>query len=86
MKSAAKDKVYKSPIKKLARYFEKSRDQWKTKYGKAKKTIVYLNNRVRSLEKSRDNWKSQAQEAKEKLKTYEAQNSQKKQTSQKTSE
>ena len=85
MKSATKDTVYKSPIKKLARFFEKSRDQWKAKYSEAKITIVYLKNRVRSLEKSRDHWKKQAQEATEKLKVYEEQ-TQKKQTFQKTLE
>ncbi len=84
MKSATKDKVYKSPIKKLARFFEKSRDQWKATYSEAKTTIVYLRNRVHSLEKSRDHWKRQAQEATEKLKVYEAQ-TQKKRTFQKTS-
>jgi gas vesicle protein len=73
MKSASKDKVYKSPVKKLARFFEKSRDQWKAKYSEAKTTIVYLRNRVQSLEKSRDHWKRQAQEATEKLKGYEEQ-------------
>jgi hypothetical protein len=85
MKSATKDKVYKSPVKKLARFFEKSRDQWKAKYCEAKTTIVYLRNRANSLEKSRDHWKRQAQEAREKLKDYEEQ-TEKKQTFQKTLE
>lgn len=85
MKSATKDKVYKSPVKKLVRFFEKSRDQWKAKYGEAKTTIIYLRNRVHFLEKSRDQWKRQAQEATEKLKVYEEQ-TQKKQTLQKTLE
>jgi hypothetical protein len=31
MKSATKDREYKSPVRKLARFFEKSRDQWKAK-------------------------------------------------------
>ena len=85
MKRATKDKVYKSPIKKLARFFERSRDQWKAKYREAKKTVIYLRNRVRSLEKSRDHWKKQAQEATEKLKVYEEE-TQKKQNFQKTLE
>ena len=85
MKRATKDKEYKSPVKKLARFFEKSRDQWKSKYSEAKTTIVYLRNRVRSLEKSRDQWRRQAQEAREKLKAYEEQ-TQKKQRLQKTLE
>ena len=72
MKSATKDKVYKSPVRKLARFFEKSRDQWKTKCRKAKKTIKYLKNRVRFLEESRDRWKSRAQELEARVEQMEA--------------
>ncbi len=53
MKSATKDKVYKSPVRKLARFFEKSRDQWKAKCREAKATIKLLKNRIRFLEESR---------------------------------
>jgi len=62
MKSATKDKVYKSPVRKLARFFEKSRDLWKAKCREAKKAIKYLKNRVRFLEESRDRWKKRARE------------------------
>lgn len=62
MKSATKDKVYKSPVRKLARFFEKSRDLWKAKYCAAKKTIKYLKNRVCFLEGSRDYWKRRTRE------------------------
>lgn len=62
MKSATKDKVYKSPVRKLARFFEKSRDLWKAKYREAKKAIKYLKNRVRFLEESRERWKKRARE------------------------
>jgi len=62
MKSATKDKVYKSPVRKLARCFEKSRDQWKAKCRVAKATIKRLQSRVRFLEESRDRWKSRAKE------------------------
>ncbi len=61
MKSATKDRSYKSPVRKLARFFEKSRDQWKAKCREAKRSIKYLKNRVRFLEESRDGWKSRAQ-------------------------
>ena len=67
MKSATKNKVYKSPTKKLVRFFEKSRDNWKRKYKETKKTVRYLTYKMRSLERSRDNWKKKAQEEKEKL-------------------
>lgn len=72
MKSATKDKVYKSPVRKLARFFEKSRDQWKAKCLEAKKTIKYLKNRVRFLEESRDRWKKQAQELEARVEQMEA--------------
>jgi len=72
MKSATKDKIYKSPVRKLARFFEKSRDQWKAKCREAKTTIKYLKNRVRFLEESREHWKSQAQELEARVKQMEA--------------
>ena len=72
MKSATKDKVYKSPVRKLARFFEKSRDQWKAKCREAKATIKYLENRVRFLDDSRDRWKSRAQELEAQVKQMEA--------------
>lgn len=71
MESATKNKVYKSQTKKLVRFFEKSRDNWKKKYKKTQKTVRYLTYKMRSLEKSRDNWKKKAQEEKEKLKIAE---------------
>lgn len=73
MKSATTDKVYKSPVRKLARFFEKSRDRWKAKCREAKKTIKYLKNRVRFLEESRDRWKRQAQELEARVKQMETQ-------------
>jgi hypothetical protein len=84
MKSAKNDKVYKSPERKLVRFFEKSRDNWKRKYKEAKKTSRYLKDRMRSLEKSRAYWKEQAREANEKLKIYEVEKNKKKRNSQKT--
>ncbi len=71
MKSATKNKVYKSPTKKLVHFFEKSRDNWKRKYKATKETVRYLNYKMRALERSRDNWKKKAQEEKEKLKIAE---------------
>jgi len=37
-----KAKTYKSPVRKLARFFEKSRDQWKAKCLEAKATAKGL--------------------------------------------
>jgi len=62
MQSAVKDKAYKSPVRKLARFFEKSRDQWKAKHHQAKASVKRLKNRVRFLNQSKGHWKSRAQE------------------------
>jgi chromosome segregation ATPase len=62
MKSATKDKVYNSPVRKLVRFFEKSRDQWKAKCREAKAQIKLLKNRIRFLEESRERWKSRVKE------------------------
>lgn len=62
MDSAAKDKIYKSPIRKLVRFFENSRDQWKAKHLKAKANVKRLNNRVRFLENSKGRIKKRVEE------------------------
>jgi len=67
MKSATKDREYKSPVRKLARFFEKSRDQWKAKCREAKATIKRLKSRIRFLEESRDRWKQRAKELEREL-------------------
>jgi hypothetical protein len=53
MQSAQKDKFYTSPIRKLARFFEKSRDNWKAKYKRVKADRKRLQNQARRLEKSK---------------------------------
>ena len=62
MDDATNDKSYKSPTRKLIRFFEKSRDQWKSKHHKAKAGVKRLNNRVRFLEKSKGQWKERVKE------------------------
>lgn len=64
MQSATQDKTYKSPVRKLARFFEQSRDQWKAKCQTAKALVKHLKQRVRRLEESRAHWKRRAQELK----------------------
>jgi chromosome segregation ATPase len=54
-------KTYKSPLRKLARFFEHSRDRWKAKSQEAKAKVKRLQNRVRFLEKSKADLKSQMQ-------------------------
>jgi hypothetical protein len=60
-------KSYRSPVQKLLRFFERSRDGWKRKCRNGKVTIKRLTNRVRKLEKSRDLWRQRSQEQQEKL-------------------
>lgn len=56
----AQREPYKSPQRKLVRFFEKSRTQWKAKCRAAKATIKVLKNRVRFLEESKERWKRRA--------------------------
>src|SRR4030042_2354537 len=72
MRSATKDKEYRSPVRKLARFFEKSRDQWKAKCREAKRRIRLLKSRIRFLEESRDRWRQRAKEMKQELAEAEA--------------
>lgn len=53
MTEAQKGNAYKSPLRKLVRFFEKSRNQWKAKCREAKKIVKRLENRVRFLETSK---------------------------------
>ena len=53
---------YKSPPRKLIKFFEKSRNQWKAKCLEAKKLIKPLKNRIRFLEKSKEEWKRRTKE------------------------
>jgi len=55
------EKMYKSPVKKLVRFFEQSRDRWKAKSQAAKVKVKYLQNRIRFLERSKADMKSQVQ-------------------------
>jgi len=69
-------KAYKSPRRKLVIFFERSRNQWKTKCKDAKATIKQLNNRIRYLEKNKAIWKTKALELEQQLaqmKTLDAQ-------------
>ena len=54
---SGKAKSYKSPQRKLVRFFEKSRSQWKAKCQEAKTSVKRLSNRIRFLEKSKDRLK-----------------------------
>jgi hypothetical protein len=58
-------KTYRSPWRKLLRFFERSRDGWKRKCLEAKRRVKRLSHRVRQLEASRDFWREQAKQREE---------------------
>jgi chromosome segregation ATPase len=60
---------YKSPKHKLVRFFEKSRNQWKTKCLNGKAVIKRLQHRIRFLEKSKDRLKHRVSELEADLNT-----------------
>ena len=54
---------YRSPARKLVRFFEASRDQWKVKHHEVKKELKLAKNQIRAVEKSRAKWRRDAEEA-----------------------
>ncbi len=60
-------KEYKSPKRKLVKFFEKSRDQWKVKCSDAKAMVKKQRNRIGFLEASKEKWKSKAIELEKEL-------------------
>ena len=62
MDNTSGNKTYTSPVRKLVRFFEKSRDQWKAKHHALKAVLKRLENRVRFLETSKAHWKSRVKE------------------------
>jgi len=67
-------KRYKSPRRKLVTFFEKSRNQWKTKCIDAKATVKKLKNRIRYLEANKEAWKRKALALEKELARMEAHN------------
>ena len=65
--NASDTKDYKSPRRKLVKFFEKSRDQWKAKCIDAKGTVKKLKNRIRYLEANKNEWKRRAIELEKEL-------------------
>ena len=66
-----KSQDYKSPLRKLVKFFEQSRNQWKEKSIEAKSTIKRLSNRVRYLETTKEEWKQKAKLFEKDIKTIE---------------
>ena len=65
------EKKYKSPLRKLVKFFEQSRDQWKEKYFQKKTQVKQLQNRVRYLERTKQEWKQKAKNLKAEVKPLE---------------
>jgi len=68
-----KAKTHKSPARKLVRFFENSRDQWKAKCLEAKATSKGLQHRIRYLEQSKVEWKTKAKELENEMARMKAQ-------------
>lgn len=62
MSTSTKVDQYRSPRKKLLRFFVGSRDGWKAKCAQAKDKRKLLANQVRAVEKSREHWRTLAEE------------------------
>jgi uncharacterized protein YlxW (UPF0749 family) len=68
----AYQREYKSPRRKLLRFFEKSRDKWKSKYLEIKKLVKRLENRIRFLERSKAEYKQRVEELQAQLTALQA--------------
>lgn len=58
--SVAEISSYRSPLRKLLRFFRKSRDQWKGKCQAAKQENKSLKIRLAKMTESRNRWKARA--------------------------
>ena len=61
--SVAQKGEYKSPLRKLVRFFEDSRDNWKQKCVGLRKELKLCKNQVFAVEKSREHWRQVAKDA-----------------------
>jgi len=58
---------WKSPLRKVARFFERSRDKWKAKYRQLKRERRGMENQVRAVENSREIWAGRAKQAEQRV-------------------
>ena len=63
----SRDRSYKSPVRKLIRFFEESRNHWKAKCASAKHQIKLLKNKIRYLEKRKADLNKKVKELENKL-------------------
>ena len=59
---------FRSPLKKLLRFFHRSRDQWKEKCKEAKRQNKSLRICLAKMKEKRDRWKTRALELEEEVK------------------
>ena len=57
----------KSPLRKLVRFFQRSRDRWKAKYRALQDKYKLMGNQVLAVEKSREKWRQEARQAQQQL-------------------
>ena len=57
------ERVRTTPIRKLMRFFESSRDNWKAKYSEMREQYRVADNKVRAVTKSRERWRQKAEQA-----------------------
>lgn len=62
---------FSSPMSKLVRFFERSRNRWKAKHKKLKDERKLLLNQTRAVEKSREGWRGRASSAEQRVKELE---------------
>ena len=64
------DKEYKSPSRKLVKFFEKSRDNWKAKYQELKYKMKLMQNKIRYLEKRKTQLNQRIKELQQEVDQY----------------
>ena len=58
---------WKSPVRKLVAFFQKSRDGWKAKQQALQVCLKKEQNQVRAVEQSRANWRARAEAAEQQV-------------------
>ena len=69
--TGTKDREYRSPMAKLVRFFEQSRDGWKAKHHAVKAELKLEQNQRRAVEKSRAAWRAKAEAAQQRARELE---------------
>lgn len=69
---ATMEQVYKSPLGKLTKFFEASRNRWKDRHHEVKAELKLAQNQVRAVEKSREMWRTRAEDFDRRIRELEA--------------